>query len=363
MIIRQATKSDLSQLLTVEESCFTEDRLTRRSFKHFLSSVTAWVQVVEEHDQIQGYSITLFRKGTCLSRLYSLAVLPQYRGKKLAEQLIARSEQYAIDQGCIFLRLEVRTDNQAAITLYQRLNFRTFGHISHYYADGCDAIRMEKTLIRHVIKTPKALPYYKQSTEFTCGPSALMIAMKSLEPATTMDMLEELQIWREATTVFMLAGHGGCSPFGLALSAWKRGFKVQLYASSDEVPFIDSVRDKEKKGIVSQIHHDFVRQIEQTDIEVNYQTLTADKLLEHIQDGMVAITLISTWQFNRHKIPHWIAVTHADEEYVYLSDPEPDEEMMHTGTDNIAVPVRGSDFSQIACYGKKRQKYTLLISL
>jgi len=71
--------------------------------------------------------------------------------------------------------------------------------------------------------------------------------MKSLEPATTMDMLEELQIWREATTVFMLAGHGGCSPFGLALSAWKRGFKVQLYASSDEVPFVDSVRDKEKK--------------------------------------------------------------------------------------------------------------------
>ncbi|MBB1487503.1 GNAT family N-acetyltransferase/peptidase C39 family protein [Oceanospirillum sediminis] len=363
MNYREASKADISALIRLEELCFAEDRLSRRSFSHFIGAPTARVEVVEEEGQLKGYSIVLLRRGTCLSRLYSLALAPEARGQGCARQLISNAERYAIEHGCVFLRLEVRTDNQPALELYRRLGFRTFSTIRNYYADGCDALRMEKHLIRAIRPTPVNLPYYKQQTDFTCGPSALMIAMKSLDPGFDMTLSEELRIWREATTIFMQSGHGGCSPYGLAISAWKRGFRVLIHASTVDTPFIDTVRDRHKKEIMHSVHQDFMEQIDRTDITVLQENLTPDMLKQHLNNGMVAISLVSTWQLNRQKVPHWVAVTQADEHYVYVSDPEPDEEKMHTVTDNIAVPLKMENFSQMASFGKQRQRFTLLIGL
>jgi hypothetical protein len=51
-----------------------------------------------------------------------------------------------------------------------------------------------------------------------------MMAMKALDPAMELNRTLELRLWREATTIFMTSGHGGCGPYGLALSAYRRGF-------------------------------------------------------------------------------------------------------------------------------------------
>ena len=57
-----------------------------------------------------------------------------------------------------------------------------------------------------------------------------MAALDEQQPLTT---LEELKLWREATTIFMLAGHGGCGPHGLALAAWNRGFEASAWISME----------------------------------------------------------------------------------------------------------------------------------
>jgi hypothetical protein len=66
----------------------------------------------------------------------------------------------------------------------------------------------------------RRLPHYRQTTDFTCGPASLMMAMKTLAPQTKIDRGLELQLWREANTIFMgpSGGHGGCSALGLALA-------------------------------------------------------------------------------------------------------------------------------------------------
>ena len=58
----------------------------------------------------------------------------------------------------------------------------------------------------------RKLPYYNQSTDFTCGPSSLMMAMTALDKSQAIDRAHELQLWREANTVFMGKGHPGSSP-------------------------------------------------------------------------------------------------------------------------------------------------------
>src|SRR4051812_16382751 len=77
----------------------------------------------------------------------------------------------------------------------------------------------------------RKLPYYNQSLDFTCGPSSLMMAMTALDKKQPIDRAHELQLWREANTVFMGKGHPGSSPYGLALAGWRRGFGIRLWLS------------------------------------------------------------------------------------------------------------------------------------
>jgi hypothetical protein len=43
--------------------------------------------------------------------------------------------------------------------------------------------------------------------------------MKALDPTLEVNLRRELQWWREATSIFMTSGHGGCSPHRPAVAA------------------------------------------------------------------------------------------------------------------------------------------------
>lgn len=129
------------------------------------------------------------------------------------------TETAALEGGRILVRLEVRRDNEAAIHLYTRSGYRRFGSIEDYYEDHGTALRFEKRLTPPGPMALAKVPYYRQTLDFTCGPAALMMAMKALCPGLSLDRSLELRLWREATTIFMTSGHGGCGPYGLALAA------------------------------------------------------------------------------------------------------------------------------------------------
>ena len=98
--------------------------------------------------EILGYSLLLFRDGTGVARLYSIAVDARHRGRGLAAALLADAERVALKRGRTRVSLEVRDDNGAAIRLYERLGYRLIGRNADYYADGAGARRYEKRLDR-----------------------------------------------------------------------------------------------------------------------------------------------------------------------------------------------------------------------
>jgi ribosomal-protein-alanine N-acetyltransferase len=59
--------------------------------------------------------------------------------------LVEATEAAAHQRRCRSLRLEVRTDNLGAISLYERLGYRRIGLLPRYYQDGADGFRYEKT--------------------------------------------------------------------------------------------------------------------------------------------------------------------------------------------------------------------------
>lgn len=246
MDIRRANSADLNALNALEQQLFDGDRISPRQMKRFLHSDHAALFVADAGDQLAGYALLLFHQGTQLSRLYSIAVKPEFRGQRIAQSLVEQCERAALDQGSTTLRLEVREDNTAALKLYEKMGYKTLKLLIHYYDDLCDGRRMQKRLTPQESKVLLPMPLYVQTTPFTCGAACLLMSFACLDKTFEPSRTQEMQLWREATTIFMAAGHGGCSGQGLALAAARRGYHVELWNQSRSTPFIDSVRDPTK---------------------------------------------------------------------------------------------------------------------
>jgi len=146
--LRRARISDLGELMALEEAVFTTDKLSRRSFRHFLSSPQASLIVAEEAGSFAGYVLVLYPPRSQLARLYSIAVTPHIGGRGIGPKLLAAAEAAAKRHGRRTMRLEVHEDNKRAIARYEKSGYRLFGRHHHYYDDHGHALRFEKPLGR-----------------------------------------------------------------------------------------------------------------------------------------------------------------------------------------------------------------------
>lgn len=144
--IRFAQDSDLDQIDRIEQSCFEGDKLSHRSFRDLLLRGNCSFFVAETSHAVIGYAITLYRKGSRLARLYSIAVSNSYRGCGVAGRLLDAAEHEAQSRECTAIYLEVRLDNHQALGLYQGRGYRRFGIKQDYYQDGEAADCLKKTL-------------------------------------------------------------------------------------------------------------------------------------------------------------------------------------------------------------------------
>jgi len=373
VVLRVATLQDLASLQHIEQTCFTTDRLSKSRFKFYIDAQHAELIVAErepssanaKHDKnkqgvnsIVGYGLLLLRRGTQLTRLYSIAVLPEARGLGVAEKLINSLGERALLRGKRFMRLEVAVGNAGAIALYKKLGFSQFGMYTDYYDDHTDALRMQKVLVPSKSVKPEIYPWYQQTTDFTCGPSALMMAMCALNNRYEMTQEKELSLWRTATTIFMMSGHGGCHPVGLALAAVNEGYAAKVVINRDVPLFVDGVRDANKKEIVENVEQQFMAEARKKGISVEISDWRVDVIDQTLKAGGAVLCLISTYAFDKKKVPHWVAITSCDSHCYYLHDPDASEgqpvEYQH-------IPVAREDFLRLASYGTRKVRTLVLL--
>lgn len=360
-MIRLATLDDLDALVELENRCFELDRLSRRNFRYMLTKARAATLVEDRQGILCGYVLVLFHAGTSLARMYSIAVDSNCRGEGVASALIEGAEAAALERGCVYMRLEVRPDNAGAMALYQKHGYRQFDVVGDYYEDHAEAYRFEKLMVPHLRPDMVRVPYYEQTLEFTCGPAAVMMAMRALTDSVEMSRQTEIRIWRESTTVFMTSGHGGCGAHGLALSAYHRGFDVELYVKDEMPMFVDSVRSAEKKDVIRLVQDGFIQEVAALPIGEHYTKLGVEELKEQFNSGGIPIVMISSYLIYKEKSPHWVVVTGFDDRFIYVHDPFVDYELGKTRMDCINLPILQSDFDKMARYGKSAQRAALII--
>ena len=357
--IRVADLADIATLIEIEELSFDSNRLSRRSFRHLLTEANSVTLLDEVNGQARGYITLLFRADVSLARVYSIATAPHCLGQGVGAGLLKAAEELALAENCVAMRLEIRKDNLASQRLFLRHGYAVFGEYAAYYEDGMDALRFEKSLTARLRPELARTTYYRQTLGFTCGASCLMMAMKAFDRSLILDRTLELQIWREATTIFMTAGHGGCGPFGLALAAHRRGYLTEIYVNGDGVLFRDSVRSEEKREVITLVHDDFVRQVRESGIHVRHKFAGTAELSRCYANGGIPLVLISTFRLTRKRAPHWVVITGCDDRYFFIHDPDNSSE--RTPDERINMAILKKDFERMARYGRDVTKAVVVV--
>ncbi|WP_033069874.1 peptidase C39 family protein [Thalassospira australica] len=359
---RQAQPGDLDALCNIESRSFEDDQLSRRAIRRFVGSNTARLTVAETNAGVIGYALVIFRRNVALARLYSMAVLPDMRGQGVGRALINQAEEQSLDFGAPILRLEVSQKNARAIKIFQGVGYREFALYPDYYPDHTDALRMEKVLVPSTMRLPSPIHFYHQTLPFTCGPAALMMAMNALDADVALDRTLEIALWREATTIFMTSGHGGCGPLGLALAAHKRGFTAEVLSSRDGPLFVDTVRKMANREVVELVHYDFAQQADDAGIPVISGPFGLTEIEDRTRQGKMALVLISQYRIYGDKIPHWVVVSGFDDRFVYVSDPDIGEyHEPFNGSDCLSVPILRHEFDLMARYGRDKLQAAVFI--
>jgi ribosomal-protein-alanine N-acetyltransferase len=131
---------DVDAVATAEREAFGPDAWSREGVLAELAGPgRSYERAGDPDDALLGYAGTA--RHDAEAELQTVAVLPGARGRGLGRVLLDRAVRTVSTAGARRLHLEVREDNQPALTLYERAGFRRTGRRPRYYAapDGSGA--------------------------------------------------------------------------------------------------------------------------------------------------------------------------------------------------------------------------------
>lgn len=140
--VKKATSTDLDAVVAIENDCFADDRFSRRQLGYLITKAQGACFIISQNNSVKAYISVIYKKNTSNLRIYSIAVLPEARGRGFGQMLIDKSKTFAREQHCSKITLEVKTTNAGALALYKKNGFQINGIIPNYYHDGTAAYHM-----------------------------------------------------------------------------------------------------------------------------------------------------------------------------------------------------------------------------
>ncbi|MCH6269588.1 ribosomal protein S18-alanine N-acetyltransferase [Neobacillus citreus] len=135
-VFRYMREEDIDQVLEVEHASFTTP-WSREAFYNEMHNNNFAVYIVLEHEnKIIGYCgvWVVIDEG----HVTNVAILPEYRGKKLGEMMMRKLISVCRERGARSMTLEVRVTNHVAQSLYRKLGFQNGGIRKNYYSDNLE---------------------------------------------------------------------------------------------------------------------------------------------------------------------------------------------------------------------------------
>ena len=135
------TPADLPAVLCIERQC-QPDPWSEAMFLAELENPCASVDLCTGEGRVVGFLCSWLISGEL--SILNLATAPQQQRQGIAARLLQHCLQRAEGLGLERAWLEVRAGNRPALALYQRFGFTAAGRRKKYYADGEDALVLQR---------------------------------------------------------------------------------------------------------------------------------------------------------------------------------------------------------------------------
>lgn len=145
---RQPTVLDVPVLTSLERTMFPDYPWSQAQFKEEIAGLGGTRQFILalNDGSIIGYAGIMVVAAGVPADLLTIAILPDFRGKGLAQEMLAELESWAKGKGATEVILEVDTKNEGAIRLYNFARYEEISTRANYYGLGIDALIMRKEL-------------------------------------------------------------------------------------------------------------------------------------------------------------------------------------------------------------------------
>jgi ribosomal-protein-alanine N-acetyltransferase len=133
---------DIPAVHDIEADLFPDDAWSAEQFWQELSQPTRRYLVARGDDGIVGYAGAFVMAPD--SDLQTIGVRADQQGHGVASELLDELLDEAARCRATHMLLEVRADNDRAVTLYERFGFARISLRRRYYPDGSDALIMRR---------------------------------------------------------------------------------------------------------------------------------------------------------------------------------------------------------------------------
>ena len=141
--LRRMMRKDLPEVIAIEHQSFSNP-WPDTTFEGEIQNIGLSYPVVavdEAEGNIIGYVIFWIIRDEV--QINNVAVHPDYRRRRIAENMFRDILAVLEQNGILFVTLEVRAGNAAALTLYEKLGFKKIGYRKEYYTHPAeDAVVM-----------------------------------------------------------------------------------------------------------------------------------------------------------------------------------------------------------------------------
>ena len=141
---REMISLDIPVLAGLEKEIYPESPWSAAQFREELSGVprTRKYLVALESQEIVGYGGVALAGD--VADIHTLTVIPSFRRKGIATQMLKELESWAISKGIKDFMLEMREGNLEAQPLYEKYGYQVISRRDNYYAPGVHALIMRK---------------------------------------------------------------------------------------------------------------------------------------------------------------------------------------------------------------------------
>lgn len=196
--------------------------------------------------------------------------------------------------------------------------------------------------------------YYAQTTMYTCGAVAALIAMDARghvglvgEPR---DRRLELSFWRSA------ANFPACEPVGLGVAvgeALAEAARVEVFSDVDGPVLLEGF-DGFEYEFRAELQRESIAHAGEIGVGVSRDTIAVEEIAKRIADGSIALLLIDEEPMHGEVGPHWIVAHATAGDLVLVEDPWVGTEVGETWVDTHDLPVRLDQIDRMVSWGADR---------